>query len=850
MRAEIKKIVTELIVGVIVWLFLWIMYCQIQPYILTISDFAFSNLPTNETSHNRSFLVVIIFALTGYHSITELWKRKLPSSKSIVICTVTGLLYFNLFRIDPEFNFFLLTENPKIYLCDVLLISCFFAFSNYSFFSEKPVKAKRGIIQEVSDLALDEDSLFRQKQVEELIRLIERTSPEHSISISITAEWGNGKSVFLNFLEKKLNKSSLIIKFNPWIARHNKSTIGVFFDLLKEELSKYDARTADKIHNYSSNILLVQSEDGFILKMLKTLIGFLIPNPNTLAEQKVEINKSISRIGKRIIVFVDDLDRVSPEEILEVMNLIKNTADFRNTIFLVAMDLGYIKSALKSSNSLLDVDKYLEKIFQLQFVLAPIMFETIKLMLVTELERFLANNADLEFSNEFSENFTNAIANISYKPDIVNGEVGLSSFNEPGVLEATLTNVRDIKRFLNSFILSYRLIGEELEMMDLILLELLKLKFTSFYLELARGKYIRISSVNHGKWQIDPDQVENIEKNQYPTLLKKLFESLYLIPENFEPNSNSITFISNHKKYFNFDLSGDMSYASFKQIINIGELHQYFVIHICKLDYNESNVVVKQKIRVTKFFDFLLNLELSDERSEKIIQSLGYINYLKKPFFPIVLRSYIRKHFANNDPLQNEIENLFINPEIYLAFKNELYTIIIKHLNNDEVKSYVKMSTISFFTLESNKFNKENFGEVVMLMARYQRDYASIPIGLKEDSLYLMKFLEFFKKYPELFFKALFVRTDYRNHLRFNEYFMDFSLFVIQKYSDRTPSFVYLLREYFPSFKISQHLINYFEKDDINSYSDFKMDVETLNELLNKDHLGDYNDLLPDGSFL
>ena len=97
-------------------------------------------------------------------------------------------------------------------------------------------------------------------------------------------------------------------------------------------------------------------------------------------------------INKKIIVIIDDMDRISGEDIMDIFSLIKNTVDFKNNFFLVSLDLDYTKKAILEKYPLLDVQRYLEKIFQLQILLTPILFEDIKNLIKGQLDKYLREN--------------------------------------------------------------------------------------------------------------------------------------------------------------------------------------------------------------------------------------------------------------------------------------------------------------------------------------------------------------------------------------------------------------------------------------------------------------------------
>ena len=55
----------------------------------------------------------------------------------------------------------------------------------------------------------------------------------------------------------------------------------------------------------------------------------------------------MDKLGKRLIVFVDDFDRLTDVEIIEVLKLIDKNAAFRNTIFITAYDERAVSNALR-----------------------------------------------------------------------------------------------------------------------------------------------------------------------------------------------------------------------------------------------------------------------------------------------------------------------------------------------------------------------------------------------------------------------------------------------------------------------------------------------------------------------
>ena len=67
-----------------------------------------------------------------------------------------------------------------------------------------------------------------------------------------------------------------------------------------------------------------------------------------LLERKNKVRKALAKINSPIVVFIDDIDRLTPDETFQILRLVKAVADFPGTSFLLAFDPKYIYQSLKS----------------------------------------------------------------------------------------------------------------------------------------------------------------------------------------------------------------------------------------------------------------------------------------------------------------------------------------------------------------------------------------------------------------------------------------------------------------------------------------------------------------------
>lgn len=181
---------------------------------------------------------------------------------------------------------------------------------------------------------------------------------KRSYSIGIEGEWGMGKSSFFNLFKKRLEKNekdSIVVTFNPRSSAKLDDIQNDFFDKFAEALEPYHYGISRDMSRYQDALQL--PEDNFVLRLLR-----LLPSLTT-SKGKGAINKIISSIDKRIYVFVDDFDRLTAKEVLEVMKVIDRNGDFRQTIFLTAYDKEYVNEVLSNYLKHGKKDAYTDKYF-------------------------------------------------------------------------------------------------------------------------------------------------------------------------------------------------------------------------------------------------------------------------------------------------------------------------------------------------------------------------------------------------------------------------------------------------------------------------------------------------------
>ncbi len=282
------------------------------------------------------------FSLTA--SLFQMIKfRCVPTLNSIIVAISLIAVYFKVFK--HGFAFYKFQHiGLDIAYADCVNLSVLLLLLSYRTY-HLPLKLQ-------SNMSLIEDS-FEEVQTDKLSRqhwaikvgeYLNATTSTSSFSLGIFGEWGIGKTDFLLRLQNhaQLNSQNIIVNYNPWKANTADGIVSDFFAELGQTLKPYNRGIQTELRRYAKSLIefdnsLIKSS-GFILDYLTGQLSLNI--------QYEQINADIKSIGKRIIVFIDDLDRLTGSEILQVLRIIRNSGNFHNTFFVVALDNRYVVDAI------------------------------------------------------------------------------------------------------------------------------------------------------------------------------------------------------------------------------------------------------------------------------------------------------------------------------------------------------------------------------------------------------------------------------------------------------------------------------------------------------------------------
>lgn len=395
-------------------------------------------------------------------------------------------------------------------------------------------------------------------------KLLATKTENNAFTFGIVAPWGNGKTSFLYMMKEHIDAEFaddvVTISFHSWKYGKSSNLTYLFFEELSKALAPYSTIFSRDIIRYARTVSSIENPT---MKFLGSILGCLLPQ--TVEEQYEDLKKKISNIQRKIVVFIDDIDRLGANEIEELFRLVRNTSNLPSMYFVMAYDKKYVVDTLKNmfpSHSL----SYTEKILQEEFFLPIIKGNELQAVLREKLSVFL-NSEEMEQVDK-----------------LLNREL----FNSIDVFNYMET-LRDIKRFANALYLHLRKFHGEIDICDYIILEILRQQYP-FVLELIvdRKKDILLLN-NSGKYvyfngENGPEEKEGILAKMYPF---KGFDILEYIEANSEALSVPKAKIDSLKKLLDALWGEYRTYSS--KGINVPEYTQRY-LYSSILDSEVSDV--------------------------------------------------------------------------------------------------------------------------------------------------------------------------------------------------------------------------------------------------------------------
>ncbi len=387
----------------------------------------------------------------------------------------------------------------------------------------------------------EEDFLGRKSFAETVTNAIVEYEDKNSesLTIGLYGKWGSGKTSIINMILEDIEKEDDIIffKFEPWLYSDTKQLISHFFkDFAKVINHKDYGKEAEKIGKeletyatFFDTLSLIPEPITYLASKTTSKVFSSVGKASTkwgklksksLPTTKASIEQHLKKFDKKVLIILDDIDRLNNTEIRQIFQMMKVLGNFPNTIYISSMDKMVVMEALAEVQKG-DGSEYLEKIIHVPINVPSISKDDVDKFLILKLNEIISNIDSKNFDQRYLEK-------IYYS--------GFKYF---------FNNIRDVIRYINILRFNYSALKNEVDMIDLIAItgfqvfepkiyELIKNNpemFTgairdSGYRDNEEEKNIKIF------FEESYNQLEKLSQENYLNLMKELFVKLSEIYNN------------------------------------------------------------------------------------------------------------------------------------------------------------------------------------------------------------------------------------------------------------------------------------------------------------------------------
>lgn len=252
----------------------------------------------------------------------------------------------------------------------------------------------------MSEVAFEDDKLERKAIAENFKNILLNTDLN---VISVSAPWGGGKTYFIQNLIKLIENDSINILYNAWESDFYESPLIPLFVELFNELEKVDSKTELEedikwSKEFAENICKKSSfQVGVNLGVVNCAANF-DPDKKMIDSEYIELKEKMhefkskltsiqTKLNKKIIIFVDELDRCHPMYTIKTFEIIKHFFGIPNIIFVLSVDKRQIENSVRQifGVNIGEENGYLRKFIDVDFQLPTPSMEQLAYYNLTQL---------------------------------------------------------------------------------------------------------------------------------------------------------------------------------------------------------------------------------------------------------------------------------------------------------------------------------------------------------------------------------------------------------------------------------------------------------------------------------
>lgn len=451
---------------------------------------------------------------------------------------------------------------------------------------------------------------------------------EHSWSIGVTGEWGSGKTSYINLILKNLPTHDFeIIKFSPRSSKDVTTIQEDALNLLSEKLGVYHLGLSSLFRDYIYALQLIDS-NGWVNKIFSPL--------HNIQNKKDILVEALKHLPKKVVFVIDDFDRLTQNEIMEILKLLDNNANFPNVIYITAYDKQYVKQQFEDYDHNQSDSCFVDKFFNVEWNIPLRDYYGIYNYIISQLRAIVDTT---QFGYDISE--------INTKGFYCN------------IFQKYIPTMRDAKRLINLFQSDYQMVNGEVDVIDFLLLTIIKYRYRDEYTALFRLEYVEDGS--NQTFQYNKKEVTNIASKE---LIELLFRA--------SGGSNRPRRIYQKESFYNYFID------HINNKIRLPQLSALFSMTASQID-----AIIKgwssDKEAMSELFDYI------NTRSNHITSTEELFRYID-----IVL---LYNGYSNSSSAETLAKQITITTGILSDYNNKF---LITEFNQDILHAYL----VKYFTKE------------------------------------------------------------------------------------------------------------------------------------------------------
>ena len=589
----------------------------------------------------------------------------------------------------------------------------------------------------------NEDTLDRCKFSKNFAKTLNDFKTNETFTIGLFGEWGSGKTSIVNMalneleeLQKNEVDKIIVLKFEPW---HFTSSTQLFNQFLITLANKFISKKTKALNQvgqalgkYSSafeyaEMIPVPILNQVVAKLGKwgaNKIGESLQNnleAKDILKQKDAVVKILQNLNQKILIVIDDIDRLDNEQIRQVFQLVSAVAKFPNTIYLLVFDKNIVVKALEKVQEG-DGEDYLKKVIQV-----PIQIPEIK-------------------TNKLFETLFNRLDKILNEHPQIRLYQDHWAFIFKYCIEPFIKNLRDISRLSNALEFKITNIADEIDFADIVGISALELREPKVYewVKTHKNKLVGAfdgwSSYNkkvEGEYDLIYTEIKNlIEEEDFESIRaeRRTQEVITALSCLFPSFGNSIgkNYISvniNDRRKYNLICHEDKFDRYFNLDIDDVVVKQAIVDKVlCEMTEKEIEDTLIQLDKKGKSYELLEEIEATvvDIKTERlnaiiegILNSIYYFEYKKAKSILWVSAQDKAEHLVYS--LIKKLDVLQRGEYILNLIKKALC------FNLEPLAQIINMIELGFGRLAANGQERTEYGKIISIeeLEKVEKEYAS-----------------------------------------------------------------------------------------------------------------------------